>query len=226
MLIAECWFEKAASYEVWLQFPATTCACCSLSDGFIKQICKRGSKAWKIFRKLLELETRRSLIHPAPFQNHTPLQKNMFEKRIWRQQMAQGFQGISGFQRVIGFSYFNRRRWNSENSNLSRMDIFWHNSRILKKWQKPAAFRDLNINQLYQYKIFMSFYKADHPQTNVCEMGYMFWGRFQIFWLSTTDEIQWFSKIDIQSNFWRSGNSILGLLQWWWWWWWWGSSSS
>ena len=82
------------------------------------------------------------------------------------------------------------------------------------------------INQLYQYKIFMSFYKADHPQTNVCEMGYVFWGRVQIFWLSTTDEIQWFSKIDVQSKFWRSGNSILGLLQWWWWWWWWGSSSS
>ena len=80
------------------------------------------------------------------------------------------------------------------------------------------------INQLYQYKIFMSLYKADHPQTNVCEMGSVFWGRFQIFWLSTTDEIQWFSKTDMQSNFWRSGNSILGLLQWWWWWW--GSSSS
>ena len=82
--------------------------------------------------------------HPsASFSEPHSIAKNMFEKRIRRQQMAQGFQGISGFQRVIGFSYFNRRRWNSENSNLSRMDIFWHNSRILKKWQKPAAFRDL-----------------------------------------------------------------------------------
>ena len=123
-----------------------------------------GSKAWKIFRKLLELETRRSLIHPPPFQNHTPSQKNMFEKRIRRQQMAQGFQGISGFQRVIGFSYFNRRRWNSENSNLSRMDIFWHNSRIFKKWQKPAAFRDLNINQHYQYQdIHVSLQSRSSP---------------------------------------------------------------
>ena len=56
-----------------------------------------GSKAWKIFRKLLELETRRSLIHPPPFQNHAPSQKICLRNASEDNKWLKGFKAFQAF---------------------------------------------------------------------------------------------------------------------------------